>query len=78
MVNAPPRPLYPCGRALVPIVKESGWASGPDWTDMEKRKISCSHRDSNTDRTSRSESLYGPPNRYEGFSKTRISATQIL
>jgi hypothetical protein len=26
------------GKGLVPIVHEAGWASGPVWTGMEKRK----------------------------------------
>jgi hypothetical protein len=37
VVNVTTRPLYP-GKDIVPIVKETGWATGPVWTDMEKRK----------------------------------------
>lgn len=39
--------LYARERAPVPLVEEVGWASGPDWTDMEKRRISCRHWASN-------------------------------
>ena len=31
VVNATPRLLYPREMAPVPIVKEDGWAPGPDW-----------------------------------------------
>jgi hypothetical protein len=33
--NATPRPLYPRGRDLAPIVQEAGWAPGPIWTGTE-------------------------------------------
>ena len=35
MVNATPRPLYPQGRDLLPIVREAGWAPVPVWTGAE-------------------------------------------
>jgi hypothetical protein len=35
MVNTTPRPLYLCGRGPVPIVQETGWASGTMWTGAE-------------------------------------------
>jgi len=35
--------LYPPGKDPVPIVQETGWAPGPDWTGAENLAL---HRDS--------------------------------
>ena len=53
--NATPRPFYPCERYQVPIVQETGWASGPAWTRAENSALTgirVPHR------PARSESLY--------------------
>ena len=42
------------GNDPVPIVQETGWASGPVWTRGKSRP----HRDSIPDRPARSQSLY--------------------
>jgi len=39
VVNAKPRPLYPRERDPVPIVQETGWASGPVWTGAHRDSI---------------------------------------
>jgi len=50
MVNATPRLLYPRGRTPLPTVPENGWAPGPVWAAMEKRKSLGPHRRSNRQR----------------------------
>ena len=54
MVNSTPRPHFSPGKDLVPILQETGWASGPVWTGGKSRP----HRDSIPDRSGRSQSLY--------------------
>jgi len=55
----PGRTLLP-GKDLVPILQETGWAPGPDWTGGKSRP----HRNSIPNRPARSQSQYqlpGPP-----------------
>jgi len=39
VINTMPWPFYPWKGFPVPIVQESGWASGPVWMVVEKRKF---------------------------------------
>jgi len=48
-----PAALYP-GKDSVPISQETGWAPGPVWKGGKSRP----HRNSITDRPTRSQSLY--------------------
>ena len=58
MVNATPRPLYPRQRDPLPIIQETGWAPGSEWTGTEN--LSRTEIRS-LDRPAHSESLYGLP-----------------
>jgi len=40
VVNATLRPLYPSGRATVPIIEEAGWAPRSVWTEEDKNFLS--------------------------------------
>jgi hypothetical protein len=42
VINTMPWPFYPWKGFPVPIVRESGWTSGPVWTVVEKRKFLAS------------------------------------
>jgi len=41
VVNARPRPLYPREQALIAIVQEAEWASGPVWTGCAEKYYLC-------------------------------------
>jgi hypothetical protein len=43
MINTIPWPFYPWKGFPVPIVQESGWASGPVWMVVEKRNYLAHH-----------------------------------
>jgi hypothetical protein len=55
LVNVTPRQLYPREKNPVPILQETGWDSGPAWTDAENL---APIEIRSPDRPTRSESLY--------------------
>jgi len=54
VVSRTPRPHFTPGKDPLPIVQEAGWAPGSVWTGGKSRP----HRDSISDRPTRSQSLY--------------------
>ena len=54
VISSTPRPHFTPGKDPVPILQEAGWALGPVWTGGKSRP----HRDSISDRSARSHSLY--------------------
>jgi len=58
IVNATPWPLYTRETGRVPIVQEAGWAPGPVWTGVRKRKFLAHALVRTPNRPARSESLY--------------------
>ena len=54
VVSSTPRPHLTPGKDPVPILQQTGWASGPVWTGGKSRP----HRDSIPDRPASSQSIY--------------------
>ena len=54
VVSSTSRRHFTPGKNPIPILQETGWASGPVWTGGKSRP----HRDSIPDRSARSQSLY--------------------
>ena len=55
VVSITPRPLFTSGKEPVPILQETGWASGPVWTGAENLVPTGIW---SADRPARSQSLY--------------------
>jgi hypothetical protein len=77
VVNATPRPLYPRQRDSLPIIQETVWAPGSEWTGTEN--LSRTEIRS-LDRPARSESLFGlrSPGSYliQGLIKLAVVSTR--
>jgi len=60
VVNATLRPLYSREGGSEPIAEEAGWAPGPVWTGVERRKFLAPTRVRTPNRPFRSELLSSP------------------
>ena len=73
MVNATPRPFYPCERDAISILREAGWTPGPGWVGAEKNFASTGLR--SPDRPACSQSL--PRLRYPGQSSVLFCSLEF-